>query len=141
MEKVDSKKLFENFMSDVEMVDPLMMKVPSEPEPGDQPVDTLSEDDWLRKLFIAMIWNGKRCKETMLELSYDKDNKNLQADVNKYRDAADAYSEIFWYLVKEKYNLWGHEGGVAIRKGFKIVTCKEEKNEPPDFIKKLFNLE
>lgn len=141
METTESKVLLERLISEVELIDPEMMKVPSNPEDGDKPIATLPEGDFLRKLFVAMLWYRKREKELDLELEYDQDNVQLKAENKRVEMTAELLRAMFWLLVKEKYSLW-NVPSIALRKGFNLVTCKEDNGGgPPDFLKKLFGME
>ncbi len=137
---MDTKEMMTELLGEIDHTDPEMMKVPSAPEKGDQPVATLEKDDWLRKLFVLSLFYAKQYEELRLEHHYDEENAELKQRISKYKDTTDALTALFWLFVRDKYKLWS-QGSIAIRKGFNIVLCKNDDDGPPEFIKRLLNLD
>ncbi len=103
---------------------------PVEKQNGEKIVGEVEEDT--RKLWILYTVWAKLSMETVVEARFCGNKKQSAELLNRavsLGKKSELLSEIFWASVKDALDLWGHNGSVGIRAGWKVVTTNPE--EPP----------
>ena len=91
------------------------------------------DDELMRKSYIAMMFAQREHKQAKINLGFDGLSEAEATPIlNAFDAKADALREIFWWLLRERYNLW-EQFDIGIRTGWMLV--KKKSDEPPKALK------
>jgi hypothetical protein len=89
-------------------------------------------DDELRKLYELSIQYEKSGFESFTAMNNSKTEENCDYHAKKamgFHKKHEILMESFWISIRDSFDLWDRSL-VGIRKGWKVVWCDEEEEEP-----------
>lgn len=132
----EAKKIVEEIIGETDLTDSLMFDNLDEVEKGETILATI-EEEFPKRLWTLATFYGKETDLAKVEYKFSKDDKSIMERGKRLSVKEDLLTNLFWFIVKEKFNLW-NESGLGLRKNWVIVrTGNNSDMDPHEMLRRL----
>ena len=126
---VERPAFLKTLLEEIESMDPECFPPPREIRKEDKPLGDCPV--YLQKIWALARMCERESEQAKLECKFssDHDHPGLHVRIVEMGSKEELLMEMFWACVNDHFKQWGELGGLAIRKGWKVVNMPRDPGD------------